>query len=379
MDNKYDLTIYLLTYKRNDMCIEALKCILSQTFRDFYIVISDNNDNLLFRDVLEKEGFLQYVIYRNRNDDKKHQDTIINEVETPYFMMLHDDDLIMPNMIENLYKRIREGDYSCVACNAYIMVETKENVYRTFIKTTNDITIYDNDDLIKYYLPNSIGIAPFPAYMYSKKAVEGKRMYRPSTGKYSDVVLISECLQSGMVLWVGEPLMYYRFHKNQDSHDVAWKEQQHLFNYFFTHSRRSSTKVMILKAKFIYFIRRMKQSGIGKRMLEFEYKQVCKRIKKLQGIYPEVYIYGCGDVGKRCLNILQTNGIDIKGFFVSNNTNVNEKVYGLPVEEYSDEIMKNRACCVVLGLGKKNYREVLSRKDVKQYRKRVLVFSRSED
>ena len=124
--NDYDLTIYIMTHNRPEMLIDVICALEKQTYKQFKLVISDNSDNLDTKKNLERAGIINKVEYTFRKQTKDHFNTILNEVSSDYFMILHDDDIPCPSMVEKLYKAIKSDAYVAVSANAYKIYNTVE-------------------------------------------------------------------------------------------------------------------------------------------------------------------------------------------------------------------------------------------------------------
>ena len=100
----FDLTIYVLTRNRSDLLIETLNSIINQTYKKFYLIVSDNSINDTTKSVLDIYPYKDSLKYIKRDGTLtgiEHLNLILSEVNTKYLMMFHDDDIMLPDMIEN--------------------------------------------------------------------------------------------------------------------------------------------------------------------------------------------------------------------------------------------------------------------------------------
>lgn len=81
-----------------------------------------------------------------------------------------------------------------------------------------------------------------------------------------------------------------------------------------------------------------------------------EKIKKLKKNSKEVYIYGAGIYGQNIYKILESNGITVDGFVVTDNTN-SQEVFGHLVLNIQDIIQ--REVGIILGLNRHNAAEVI--------------------
>ncbi len=369
-----DLTIYVMAHNRPDMLHETLKALQGQTFTDYSIVVSDNSDNCSVKDMLEKEGWMDKVEYAYRNCSDNHFDLIINEVSSRFFMMLHDDDIPLPEMVEKLYKKISEGEYAAVGCNAYKIWETRENIFGKMLDSNEDIIIHNSDESFEYYF-GGIGVAAFPSYIYDNERIKGMRFVWDA-GPYSDVTWLTRLTERGNICWVAEPLLLYRKHEGQDSYHQYPRATKQLLNFF-----RNNTKDDVVRSKIKKEIRTSFKERLINRFFDLKIRQnyLAKRVQKFSKRFDRIYIYGCGDIGRKCLANLKNHGIQVAGFLVSNKKNIPDCMYGYPVYEYNEEILQKENACVVLGLGRSIRKEIMAYPQIQRNISRFVVYSRYEN
>src|SRR5574344_260435 len=162
-----DLTLVILTHNRADLVFETVNSVLNQSCHDFKFVISDNSSNTQTLDAFKSKGLYDKVIYRKREKEYlsvDHFNLVLSEIDTQYFILFHDDDIMMPDYIETMYNAINGTPYVAAGCNCYEMNNTLvTNV--TMLKSQNDIIIATVDDLIHQYCV--LSIVPYPSYIYS--------------------------------------------------------------------------------------------------------------------------------------------------------------------------------------------------------------------
>lgn len=218
-----DLTVYILTHNRDDLILETVNSILNQSCHDFNIIVSDNSTNNKTYNILKNNDLLEKIIYKKRlveYSSLEHINLCINENESKFFMLFHDDDIMNNMLVEELYSIITKSSFSAVACNAYLLRNGKYTK-KTFFSKHNDIIIKNENDLLRNYYYNTI--APFPSYIYRKCSPP---KVNSEAGKYSDVLMIASNLQYGSIFWYRKPLMYYRLHSAQDSSFFSYYQQQ---------------------------------------------------------------------------------------------------------------------------------------------------------
>ena len=229
-----DLTVFILTHNRPNLVQTAIESVLSQEPFDFKFVVSDNSDNDETESILKGKPYFGKLNYYHTtvNGADRWRD-IFSRVETEFFMVFHDDDEMLPHMVEILYSKINAGEYLAVGGNAEIHKNGKYD--SLFLKSKHDIEIKTIKQLALYWLNSNI--VPFPSYMYSKECINCFPWTFPA-GKNSDSAFITNILERGKsVLWVSNPLMIYNIHGNQDSSVWDYYSQYGMFRVFYNKSK----------------------------------------------------------------------------------------------------------------------------------------------
>lgn len=211
-----DLTVFILTHNRGDLLLDTIHSVLNQDCTDFKIIVSDNSSNDETKALLEEKGLISKLVYRKRDKEYPafdHFNICINEVDTEFFILFHDDDIMNQNMVSVLYSYIHKSDFVCVGPNSNILLGNKKTKIKTLNFFKNKI-LTSSDELIFQYCKNEIAV--FPGYIYSKPKLKGKQ-FISDVGKYSDVTWLVRLINDFPFLWIKESLMYYRVHQGQDS------------------------------------------------------------------------------------------------------------------------------------------------------------------
>jgi len=225
-----DLTVFVLTHNRGEMLLETIDSILNQSCHDFKFIVSDNSSNDETMRLLEERGYLGKFEYRKRDKEypsMEHFNLCLSEVDTTYFVLFHDDDIMLQDYVETMYNSIAGSEYVAVGCNAYYLYGEKRNKRKMLRKYKNNLSVaLVTKDLALQYCKRN-GIVPFPSYMYNKKLI-GTKIFDEECGKYSDVSWLLRLVKLAPIYWLTAPLMYYRIHKGQDSQMLDIENQKKL-------------------------------------------------------------------------------------------------------------------------------------------------------
>jgi len=230
-----ELTVVITTHNRPYLLLETIESVLNQEYKNFDFVVSDNSDNNDTFNLLKEKSLLKSFEYRRRNNipGLDHFNIILNEIKTKYFIIFHDDDIMLPEMVGKLVKAVFSDDsLAAVGCNGYIYSENKK-LRKTMLHSRQDILLKDQRSMVLKYCNNHNNIVPFPSYIYNANIIKSNNIFISDyAGKYSDVIWLLEISKFGKISWLNEPLMLYRVHKGQDSARFTYKDQYKLELYY---------------------------------------------------------------------------------------------------------------------------------------------------
>lgn len=216
------LVIYLLSYNRPEYIGEALDSILSQDYKDFDLIISENSTNDKVKRLLET-----HPDYKNIKTIKRipslpslqHFNTVLKEVQSyEYAMLFHDDDILMPDAITQMMRQF-DLNPSCiaVACNATVIKTTvkTDSLLSPYIK--DNLIISSQNQLIKRYVFKRLSHTAFPSYIYKTSVIGESQLDPKDGGRHSDVSFLVKLVKKGSFFWLAKPYMYTRLHSENDS------------------------------------------------------------------------------------------------------------------------------------------------------------------
>lgn len=225
---KTKVQIFIPTYNRPNLILKSLNSVLRQSFLDYKITISDNSTNDLTKKIFE--SFKNDKVYYKKREQTfsgiEHLNIILNEIDSEYFIIFHDDDIMHPNMLQNLYNFLTQNDsLVAVGCNA--KVDNYQKIRKVkFGNFKKNIIVDSPMKLLNGYINTNIYV-PFPSYMYKKIISEKLRIEVEKGGKYSDLAFLVDVLKFGKIAFLSKPLMTYYIHKDQDTtkHDFIKKAE----------------------------------------------------------------------------------------------------------------------------------------------------------
>ena len=242
----YDVSVYLMTHNRPQFVKRVINSILAQTFHDFNFIVSDNSTNNEVQKLIEKENIedsrFSYIKRDCPYDSGiDHFNAIHKEVQSHYYIIFHDDDLMLPDMVEKLYSTIKE-DPEIVAVGAFAyFIKNGKRIGGKMCKHKEIIN--SSITLISKY--NTVeGNAVFASYMYNRDLMNNNLLEIKNGGKYSDCSFIVSLPQNGLVVHIPYRLMEITIHAGQDSQDHQFSEYLTLLRFLKSISGKQNIKLI---------------------------------------------------------------------------------------------------------------------------------------
>ena len=206
----------MLTFNRPKQALEAIESILAQEDKKFKLVVSDNSSSDELRHLLGGRIEFEYIKREHVLSAIDHGNQCLSEIDTEYFALFHDDDLMLPNFVKDFW-RAKSLYPEVAAFGANAIIEHYGVVDGLSFKAARPYVgpISHGDLLRRYFSHHQLGIAPLPSYVYKTSSLNGLH-FDVSGGKYSDVKWLSQWCAKGSMMWIAEPMMVYRLHDSND-------------------------------------------------------------------------------------------------------------------------------------------------------------------
>jgi glycosyltransferase involved in cell wall biosynthesis len=265
--------------------MEAIESILAQRDRRFHLVVSDNSSTDELRYLIGDRQNVLYIKRPTMLSGMDHGNLCLSEIQSDYFTLFHDDDLMSPNYVENFSRAWRLFP-EAVAFGTNALVEQHKNFTGLSFKAARGYLgpINPNDLLRRYFSHHQLGIAPLPSYIYKKDALQGLR-FDVSGGKYADVQWLSQWAAKGQMIWISEPMMVYRLHEGNDSNFESRHDRFRFLAYLKKSNDAFSPEILSDYRNFLYkkLLPRLKEKGRSKAyqlFLQFtrahRYQRLCR-------------------------------------------------------------------------------------------------------
>ena len=219
------VSVLIPTYNRRDLFSLALKSVLEQDYPNLEIIVSDDGTND------ETEKYIQpYLKDEKLNIKYKHHKNftfkknwlwLLENFHGEYFNFLMDDDLFAPNKISRMVSGYITNPNVVLVTSYRQFIDINGNYIMGHEPLADIDTIFDGKDIIKKTvssLKNFIG-EPTTVLLH-KRSKSIMKEYIQENSAIIDVKTSLKILETGDLLYISEPLSFFRVHKNQDQRSL---------------------------------------------------------------------------------------------------------------------------------------------------------------
>jgi glycosyltransferase involved in cell wall biosynthesis len=212
-----NVDILLATYNGEKYLVEQLDSILSQSYSNFRLLISDDCSTDGTRKILEeykeKDNRIQLFFQAKNLGVIKNFEYLLKKVESKYYMLSDQDDIWKEDKIEKSIIKLEDTNSDLVYTDLEVVDENLNVIYESYWKLKgiyNKITKYNNFESL--YLNNFVT----GCTVISKKEFIKDILPLPSSSKFvlHDYWIPLIVSQKGKISYIEEPLIKYRQHKN---------------------------------------------------------------------------------------------------------------------------------------------------------------------
>jgi len=140
-NNQVLLSILMPVYNGEKYLKETLECVTRQTFKNFELIILDNqsNDNSqkIIKSFQKRDARIRYILDTKKRNGNDCFSILIKHALGKYLIVLNDDNYLDQNFFLKLIEKIQETNSDMVICNGYYINENskkkkiffKKNIY----------------------------------------------------------------------------------------------------------------------------------------------------------------------------------------------------------------------------------------------------------
>lgn len=132
---------------------KSLKSILSQTFKDFILIISDDGSTdgseLICEKYVELDSRVKYIRQAQNLGISRNMQYLLSLAETPYFMWAGDDDLMEETFVEKLYNALCNNSDAVSAFSTCALIDERDDTIR---EIDFDYSERDRNKRLEYFI-----------------------------------------------------------------------------------------------------------------------------------------------------------------------------------------------------------------------------------
>lgn len=211
-------SIGIVTYDRAEMLKEAVKSVLSQTYKNFEVIIS--NDNPKKKVSLATLGIKPNKCVRIINHNVNLGETgnlnfVLKASRGDYFSWLADDEVLYPQFLERCMLALQKNDKSIISAvypfyDSGELLPARPPTEKKSLKTT----LLDTEKLGLWYSENTTKIIGIYGLLCRRRLIQLGGFLKLGTGfgPYSDNLIPFKLSTLGDILILQEKLYFYRLH-----------------------------------------------------------------------------------------------------------------------------------------------------------------------
>lgn len=222
MDKK--IIVYICTFNRPDMLRESIQSVLNQTYRNIEVVVLDNasTDNTQEVALSFSDSRVKYIRHET-NIGAENWNYVWGHADCEYVNIFHDDDMMLPWMIEEEAKILDEHkNVGFVGCKPLLSSGVTKMPERPLHFTS---TFYRKKEFIKELC--RAGYNPLiPSCVLFRKncMIDNGLRFRPFSAGDLYLWIEANLLDAFEICVIDEPLFQYRVHSKSGSAANAVKD-----------------------------------------------------------------------------------------------------------------------------------------------------------
>lgn len=224
------IDILMATYNGEKYLREQIESILNQTYKNIRLIISDDCSKDSTREILEeyerKDERVKVYFQEKNLGYVKNFEFLLTKVENEIYALSDQDDVWLPNKIENTYNKLKDTNSDLVFTDLEVVDESLQTMFPSFndfMKLSRKIKKYKSDYRMQYLYNCVTGCT-----LMSKKKFIEKIIPIPKNYKYviHDTWIGLNVALSGKIEYLDEKTIKYRQH---GSNQVGTDKISHKF------------------------------------------------------------------------------------------------------------------------------------------------------
>jgi len=233
------VSVIIPFYNRFEWTIQAVNSVLSQTYKDFEVILVDDgsNDKIILPPYIKKNKKVRY--YKTAHGGpSKSRNYGMSLADGEYIAFLDSDDLFMPDKLEKQVSLVEKYRDIRFLHTSYVLVDAECNYLKT----------YESGHFSGMMYPEIINNCPIatPTVMLHRQLISEFK-FPESVRIGEDNILWIQISRKYFINGIIEPLVRVRKHDSNTAFDVEkFREgRMNILNYAFTHDTSLSKSFMV--------------------------------------------------------------------------------------------------------------------------------------
>jgi glycosyltransferase involved in cell wall biosynthesis len=218
------LTVGIPTYNRSAWLKEAVESVLSQSYTDFRLIISDNASDDDTPQVIAAfaDDRIEYVRLDTNVGALRNLNGLIERTTTPFLLLLPDDDVLFPGHLEASMRLLQQHDSIGAVHSAYHRIDDQSRIIgRVDPVSCSGATTIERRDSAMERLMTSNSLLGFPSVIYRTQAISAAGGFQEDLGLFCDRTLWMRMVLDWDLGYLAEPLVGQRAHPQTATAGIA--------------------------------------------------------------------------------------------------------------------------------------------------------------
>lgn len=172
INKKVVLSVIMPVYEGEKFLEETINCILGQTFRDFELVILDNQSKDDSKKIIKsfqlKDERIKYIYDTKKRNGNDCFSELMKHTSGKYLIVVNDDNYLDNNFFKTLLEKIQNTKSDMVVCNGRYIDEFKNEKKKFFDRESYFKGKPNIFKIIKFFLKGDVIPLLLPSIMLSK-------------------------------------------------------------------------------------------------------------------------------------------------------------------------------------------------------------------
>ena len=218
LENSWKVSVIIPSYNSGKFLDEAVQSVVSQTYQNLEIIVVNDGSDDCTEEVAQKwqvaDRRIKYIKHSRNQGLSAARNTGIKNAIGEYIAFLDADDVWLPKKIEIQIEKIKETNTDLAFSDWYVWDPQKDIKTKVF----GSSPIKGKKDLLKFLIKKNFG-NPSTAIL-RKAGLNRIGLFDESLPSSEDYDLWLRFILSGMkIIFINQPLVYYRVHSNQMTGD----------------------------------------------------------------------------------------------------------------------------------------------------------------